>query len=158
MGSIVTHTNLFGRNPIDAIRNAGGRPVYIVHSKADTRIDVNQSEQLAAAAQAAGVNVTTWFPENGEHVQTPAVYPEEFEQRVVELLPDGPWGSPARPQWRILWTSKCFLVVLGAGFLLLAVALGQSPARAGTDAAEIEPNNTCQTAAELRRRRLCPSR
>ena len=24
-----------------------------------------------------------WFPENGEHVQTPAVYLEEFEQRLV---------------------------------------------------------------------------
>ena len=24
-----------------------------------------------------------WFPENGAHVQTPAVYPQEFEQRLV---------------------------------------------------------------------------
>ena len=83
MGSIVTGVNLFGHNPLDAIRKAAGRPVYIVHTRADTRIAINQSEQLAAAAQAAGVNVTTWFPENGEHVQTPAVYPQEFEQRLV---------------------------------------------------------------------------
>ena len=82
-GSIVTGANLFARNPVTEIAKAGNRPVYIVHTKADTRIDVNQSEQLAAAAQAAGVNVTTWFPENGEHVQTPAVYPQEFEQRLV---------------------------------------------------------------------------
>lgn len=26
---------------------------------------------------------TTLFPENGEHVQTPAVYPQEFEERLV---------------------------------------------------------------------------
>ena len=57
--------------------------MYIVHTHADTRIDIGQSEQLAAAAQAAGAKVTTWFPENGEHVQTPAVYPQEFEQRLV---------------------------------------------------------------------------
>jgi hypothetical protein len=38
---------------------------------------------LAAAAQAAGVKVTTWFPKNGDRVQTPAVYPQEFEQRLV---------------------------------------------------------------------------
>ena len=25
----------------------------------------------------------TWFPGNGEHVQTLAVYPPEFEQRLV---------------------------------------------------------------------------
>ncbi len=83
MGSILTGTNLFARSPVEAIRQAAGRPVYIVHTRADTRIAVSQSEQLAAAAQAAGVNVTTWFPDNGEHVQTPAAYPDEFEQRMV---------------------------------------------------------------------------
>ena len=83
MGSVVTGENLFARSPVDAVRNDAGRPMYIVHTRADTRIDIGQSEQLAAAAQAAGVNVTTWFPENGEHVQTPAAYPQEFEQRLV---------------------------------------------------------------------------
>jgi fermentation-respiration switch protein FrsA (DUF1100 family) len=83
MGSVVTGENLFARSPVETIRQAAGRPVYIVHTRADTRIDINQSEQLAAAAQAAGANVTTWFPENGEHVQTPAAYPQEFEQRLV---------------------------------------------------------------------------
>jgi fermentation-respiration switch protein FrsA (DUF1100 family) len=82
-GSIVTGVNLFGHDPLSAVRKDAGRPVYIVHTRADTRIDIGQSEQLAAAAQAAGAKVTTWFPENGEHVQTPAVYPQEFEQRLV---------------------------------------------------------------------------
>ena len=83
MGSVVTGENLFARSPVDAVRKDAGRPIYIVHTQADTRIDIGQSEQLAAAAQAAGANVTTWFPANGEHVQTPAVYPQEFEQRLV---------------------------------------------------------------------------
>ena len=82
-GSIVTGVNLFGLNPLDAVSKDAGRPIYIVHTRADTRIDIGQSEQLAAAAQAAGAKVTTWFPANGEHVQTPAVYPQEFEQRLV---------------------------------------------------------------------------
>ena len=38
-----------------------GRPLYIVHTHADTRIDIGQSEQLAAAAQAAGVKVMIGF-------------------------------------------------------------------------------------------------
>ena len=83
MGSVVTGENLFARSPVETIKKAAGRPVYIVHTRADTRIDIGQSEQLAAAAQAAGAKVTTWFPENGEHVQTPALYPQEFEQRLV---------------------------------------------------------------------------
>jgi dipeptidyl aminopeptidase/acylaminoacyl peptidase len=82
-GSVVTGANLFGHNPLDAIRKAAGRPVYIVHTRADTRVDVNQGEQLAAAAKEAGADVTAWFPENGEHLRAPAVYPEEFEQRLV---------------------------------------------------------------------------
>ncbi len=84
MGSMVTGDNLFARNPRGRRSGRrGSRPVYIVHTHADTRIDISQSEQLAAAAEAAGAKVTTWFPENGEHVQTPAAYPEEFEQRMV---------------------------------------------------------------------------
>ena len=68
MGSVVTGENLFARSPMETIREAAGRLVYIVHTRADTRIDCSQSEQLAAAAQAAGANVTAWFPANGEHV------------------------------------------------------------------------------------------
>lgn len=83
MGSLVTGENLFGRSPAETIRAAAGRPVYIAHSRADTRIDSSQSELLAAAAQEAGVKVSTWFPENGEHMQIPAAYPQEFEQRMV---------------------------------------------------------------------------
>ena len=86
MGSVVTGENLFARSPVETIQKAAGRPVYIVHTRADTRIDIGQSEQLAAAAQAAGANVTTWFPEKGEHVQTPAVYPQEFEQLLVAFF------------------------------------------------------------------------
>ncbi len=86
IGSVVTGENLFARSPVETIKKAAGRPVYIVHTRADTRIDSSQSEQLAAAAQAAGANVTAWFPENGEHVQTPAAYPQEFELRLVEFF------------------------------------------------------------------------
>ena len=86
MGRVIGGDNLVAHNPLDAIRKAGTRPVYIVHTRADERIAIDQAEQLAAAAKAAGVNVTTWFPENGEHVQTPAVYPQQFEQRLVDFF------------------------------------------------------------------------
>ncbi len=83
MGSLVTGENLFARSPMEAIAKAAGRPVFIVHAQGDTRISYHQSEQLAAAAQAAGVVVTTWFPEGGDHMTTPAVHTQEFEQRLV---------------------------------------------------------------------------
>ena len=49
----------------------------------DTRIAIDQSKQLVAAARAAGVDVTTWWPEGCEHMQVPAHYPDEFEERLV---------------------------------------------------------------------------
>jgi fermentation-respiration switch protein FrsA (DUF1100 family) len=88
MGRVIDGVDLLARDPISAMAKARGRPVYIVHSRNDPRIDVNQSEQLAAAAQAAGARVTAWFPEKGYHVQTPAWYPEEFEQRMVGFFRD----------------------------------------------------------------------
>jgi fermentation-respiration switch protein FrsA (DUF1100 family) len=92
MGRAIDGVDLLARDPISAIQEARGRAVYIVHSRNDPRIDVNQSEQLAAAAQAAGVKVTAWFPEKGNHVQTPAWYPEEFEQRMVGFFRDSLGG------------------------------------------------------------------
>ena len=59
MGSVVTGENLFARSPVETIRKAAGQPVYIVHTRADTRIEIGQSEQWAAAAQAAGAIMTT---------------------------------------------------------------------------------------------------
>lgn len=68
---------------IAAIRSAGDRPAYIVHSHGDRRISVNQAHELAAAALDAEVDVKAWFPERSEHLQTPALYPDEFERRLV---------------------------------------------------------------------------
>jgi dipeptidyl aminopeptidase/acylaminoacyl peptidase len=83
MGRLVSSEEMLEHKPSDEIAKAGARPVYIVHSCADHRISVRRGQELAEAARAAGVNVTTWFPEQSEHLQTPALYPEEFESRMV---------------------------------------------------------------------------
>jgi uncharacterized protein len=83
MGRLVSGEDLLEHRPAEEIKKVGDRPIYIVHSRSDRRISIRQSQELAGAARATGVNVTTWFPENGLHLQTPAVYPEEFEQRLV---------------------------------------------------------------------------
>jgi fermentation-respiration switch protein FrsA (DUF1100 family) len=83
VGRLVSGDDLLEHRPAEVIREAGDRPIYIVHSRGDRRISIRQSQELANAARSAGGDVTTWFPENGLHLQTPAVYPEEFEQRMV---------------------------------------------------------------------------
>jgi uncharacterized protein len=88
MGNLVSGGNLLRHDPVGAIRMVSNRPVYIVHSRMDQRISVREGEELAAAARVAGVNVTTWFPDKGQHLQTPAVYPDAFEQRLVGFFRD----------------------------------------------------------------------
>jgi dipeptidyl aminopeptidase/acylaminoacyl peptidase len=88
MGRLVSGDDLLEHRPAEVIQEVGDRPIYIVHSRGDRRISIRQSEELANAALAGGANVTTWFPENGPHLQAPAAYPEEFEERMVGFFWD----------------------------------------------------------------------
>jgi predicted esterase len=65
---------------------AGDRPVFVLHSRADPRIRVHHSQRLEAAAQNAGLGATFWYVEDVDHVQTPGVYPEEFQQRLFAFF------------------------------------------------------------------------
>jgi fermentation-respiration switch protein FrsA (DUF1100 family) len=89
-GRLFGGDNLVAHTPTTAMEKAAGRPVYIVHSRADERISYHQSEQLAAAARAAGADVELWLVDGAGHVQIPAVYPEEFEQRIVGFFRQSP--------------------------------------------------------------------
>jgi uncharacterized protein len=80
---LVSGEDIMARSPIEVISSVGNRPVYIVHSRSDRRVSISQSHELVAAALAGGVEVQAWFPEQSGHLQTPALYPEEFEQRLV---------------------------------------------------------------------------
>lgn len=83
MGRMLSGRNLLAHDPVEVIKHVGKRPVYVVHSREDERVPVDQAQELVAAARAAGDNVTAWFTGRGAHVQTPAAYPEEFEQRLA---------------------------------------------------------------------------
>jgi dipeptidyl aminopeptidase/acylaminoacyl peptidase len=86
VGRIVAGDNVVAHDPLSAIRKAGTRPVFILHSRDDTRIAFHHAGQLAAAARAAGVKVTTWFIDKAEHMRAAAVYPEEFEGKMAEFF------------------------------------------------------------------------
>ena len=82
MGRWVSGDNLVEQDPVAALLSAGQRPVWVVHSRADTRIGVHHSYQLQAAAQQAGLNATFWFIDDVAHVRAPGVLPEEFRARL----------------------------------------------------------------------------
>ena len=76
--------NLIGVNPSDAIRNANGRPIFILHGTGDQRINVQHTYQLQALAKDLGVdNVEIWTPEGIDHVQAAWKLTDEYESRLV---------------------------------------------------------------------------
>ena len=88
-GRLFGGDNLVAHTPTTAMEKAAGRTVYIVHSRADTRIDYHQSEQLAEAARAAGADVELWLVDGEDHVQTPGGLPGGVRAADGGVLPGG---------------------------------------------------------------------
>jgi dipeptidyl aminopeptidase/acylaminoacyl peptidase len=83
---LVSGDNLLAHNPEDAIRAAGTRPIYIVHSSSDQRIKVQNAERLMAVAQENEVNATVWYLDDVWHPRGMAAYPDEFGQHLAEFF------------------------------------------------------------------------
>ena len=73
-------------NPHNAIDNANGRPIFIVHGTGDTRIGVHHSEQLGQRGIDQGADVTVWIEDGFEHVKMVGQIPEEYERRLVSFF------------------------------------------------------------------------
>lgn len=83
MARLLTGQNIVARSPLTEIQRIGQRPVYVAHSAADKRVALHHSQQLEAAAKAVDANVTFWYVDGADHMRIPAVYPEEYEARIV---------------------------------------------------------------------------
>ncbi|MBA2299145.1 MAG: alpha/beta fold hydrolase [Chloroflexi bacterium] len=80
---LLSGDDLMSYSPLDAVRQLGGRPLYITHGTKDSRLSVDYGHQLEAAVQADGGNVESWFVEGAEHTETVITEPTEYERRVV---------------------------------------------------------------------------
>lgn len=86
MARLIAGDNLLSYNPYEAVENSNGRPLYIVHGTADTRISVQHSYQLQERATQLEANVTFWFPEGVEHVAAASDHTAEYETRLVTFF------------------------------------------------------------------------
>lgn len=86
MARVMDGTDLLAHSPSEAIYNNNGRPLFIVHGTADSRISVDQTRELDALAKQTGANLTVWIPEGVEHVGAVFDLPQEYEQRLVEFF------------------------------------------------------------------------
>jgi dipeptidyl aminopeptidase/acylaminoacyl peptidase len=88
MARLVSGEDLVAHDPVKAALSAGDRPIWVVHSTADSRVAVHHSYALQAATQEAGVDAEFWFIDGASHVQSPAVYPAEFQTRLSAFFRD----------------------------------------------------------------------
>ena len=74
--------DLLSLSPLGAVAKLHGRPIFITHGTADTRISPAYAADLAAAVRANGGSVDPWMVEGAEHTQAIVLQPAEYEHRL----------------------------------------------------------------------------
>ena len=86
IGKLIAGDDLAALSPLGAIEKMSGRPVFITHGDADTRLSVQYASDLADAIRAHGGTVDPWIVEGADHTRAIFLHPEEYEQRLVEFF------------------------------------------------------------------------
>jgi uncharacterized protein len=95
MAWLISRDDLRSRSPLEAVRKMGGRSLYITHGTADERLSVAYGRTLSAAAEAAGVHVTTWIVPGAGHTKAMGLVPDEYESRLVGFFHEALAPDPA---------------------------------------------------------------
>jgi dipeptidyl aminopeptidase/acylaminoacyl peptidase len=82
MARIRSGDDLLSLSPLNAMSKLDGRPIFIVHGTADTRVAPSYAADLAAAVRADGGTVDPWMVEGSEHTQSILDQPAEYERRL----------------------------------------------------------------------------
>ena len=82
MARIRSGDDLQSLSPLGAMAKLHGRPIFIVHGTADTRVKPVWAGDLAAAVRANGGTVEPWMVEGSEHTRSILDQPAEYERRL----------------------------------------------------------------------------
>ncbi len=86
LGRLIAGDDLTALSPLKAVEKMNGRPVYITHGTADTRLSVQYASDLADAIHASGGTVDPWIVDGAEHTRAIFLHPDEYEQRLVDFF------------------------------------------------------------------------
>ncbi len=86
MARIRSGDDLLSLSPLNAMAKLNGRPIFIVHGTADTRVKPSYAADLAAAVRAHGGTVDPWMVEGSEHTQSILDQPAEYERRLAAFF------------------------------------------------------------------------
>jgi dipeptidyl aminopeptidase/acylaminoacyl peptidase len=82
MSQVISGDNITAFSPLNAMAKLNGRPIYITHGDADTRLSVQYASDLAEAVRTAGGQVEPWIIAGSGHVQGMFNETEEYERRL----------------------------------------------------------------------------
>jgi uncharacterized protein len=98
MGRMIGGDNIGQYSPLAEVQTLNGRPIFITHGTADTRLSVQYAYDLADAVNATGGNVTPWIIEGATHVEAIFLQPDEYERRLTEFFSAALGGTTATNQ------------------------------------------------------------
>jgi dipeptidyl aminopeptidase/acylaminoacyl peptidase len=78
--------DLLSLSPLGAVAKLDGRPIFITHGTADTRLSPAYAADLAAAVRARGGSVDPWMVAGAEHTQAIVLQPAEYDRRLVTFF------------------------------------------------------------------------
>ena len=82
MALIRSGDDLLSLSPIGAVAKLDGRPIFITHGSADSRLSPTYAADLAAAVRAHGGTVDPWIVDGAEHTEAIDLQPAEYERRL----------------------------------------------------------------------------
>lgn len=86
IGRLIAGDDIASLSPLRAVDRLDGRPVFIAHGDADTRLSVQYAYDLADAMRAHGWQVEPWIAPGSEHVLAMFEHHEEYEARLVAFF------------------------------------------------------------------------
>ncbi len=92
MARLLSGDDLASRSPLEGVRKLDGRPLFVTHGTADTRLSVDYARDLIAAVEAEGGRVDSWIVEGAGHVEAMFLEPEEYERRLTDFFDEALGG------------------------------------------------------------------
>jgi dipeptidyl aminopeptidase/acylaminoacyl peptidase len=86
MARLLSGDDLASLSPLAAVRRLDGRPLFVTHGTADSRLSVDYARDLIAAVEADGGSVGSWIVPGAEHTEAMFLDPAGYERRLVRFF------------------------------------------------------------------------
>lgn len=86
MARLIGGVDLTSLSPLKAVAKLNGRPLFITHGTADSRLSVRYAFDLAGEVAVHGGVVVPWIVKGSEHTAAIYDHPAEYERRLADFF------------------------------------------------------------------------